>query len=227
MPTYLVDEIDLHFDLNEDATIVTSRLRIRHNRFSTSKTKDLILNGDELTLVSLSLNGSALPETGYTLTDEALIIHHVPDNFELEIKTKIYPALNTALSGLYKPAKTYCTQCEAKGFRRITYFPDRPDVLSRYTTTIIADEKKFPILLSNGNLISAGKLENGRHWVKWQDPFNKPCYLFALVAGDFDLMEDIFITQSGNEIKLRIYVEKGYGQQAAHALYSLKEDALG
>src|SRR5437868_10053929 len=101
----------------------------------------------------------------------------------------------------------------------MTYFLDRPDVLSRYTTTITADETKFPILLSNGNLVGKGKLENGRHWVKWEDPFNKPCYLFALVAGDFDLLEDTFITQSGNEIKLRIYVEKGYGQQSSHAMY--------
>lgn len=223
VPAYLIDEIDLQFDLNEDATIVTSRLRVRHNRFSTSKTKDLVLNGEGLTLESVSLNGTTLTEAQFQVTQHALTIYQVPDNFKLEIKTKIYPHLNTALSGLYKPSTTYCTQCEAEGFRRITYFLDRPDVLSRYTTTITADEKKYPVLLSNGNLIASGKLENGRHWVKWEDPFNKPCYLFALVAGDFDLLEDTFTTQSNNEIKLKIYVEKGYGQQVSHAMYSLKQ----
>ena len=223
VPAFLIDEIDLQFDLNDDSTLVTSHLRIRHNRFSTIKSRDLVLNGEELTLESLVLNGKAVPETDYELSEEFLVLHHVPDNFELEIKTRIYPEKNTALSGLYRPGKTYCTQCEAEGFRRITYFPDRPDVLSRYTTTITADEKKFPVLLSNGNLIASGKLENGRHWVKWEDPFNKPCYLFALVAGDFDLLEDTFTTQSNNEIKLRIYVEKGYGHQVAHAMHALKE----
>ncbi len=223
VPDYLIDEVDLHFDLHDDATIVTSRLRIRHNRFSSSKKHDLLLNGEELKLESLLLNGEAVKDSAYELTDKMLILHDVPDNFELQITTRIYPQKNTALTGLYCPHTTYCTQCEAEGFRRITYFPDRPDVLARYTTTIAADEKKFPTLLSNGNLIASGKLENGRHWVKWEDPFNKPCYLFALVAGDFDLLKDTFTTQSGNEIQLRIYVEKGYGEQAHHAMYSLKE----
>jgi len=151
-----------------------------------------------------------------------LTIHHAPDHFELDIVTKIFPQKNTALSGLYRSQKTFCTQCEAEGFRRITYFPDRPDVLARYTTTITAD-LSYPYLLSNGNLISTGKLENNRHFAKWEDPFNKPSYLFALVAGDFDLIEDKFITQSGREVELRIYVEKGYGEEAYHAMYALKE----
>ncbi|MCW5583712.1 MAG: aminopeptidase N, partial [Gammaproteobacteria bacterium] len=129
----------------------------------------------------------------------------------------------TALSGLYRSTNTYCTQCEAEGFRRITYFVDRPDILSCYTVKIAAEESRFPYLLSNGNLIDSGKLENGKHWVKWEDPFKKPCYLFALVAGDFDVIEDKFITQSNREIKLLIYVEKGYGSQAYHAMYALKE----
>lgn len=223
VPAYLIDEIDLHFDLNEDATLVTANLRVRHNRFSAGKIKDLVLNGDGLTLESIKINGNAVADNQFHVVDQLLTIHNVPDNFELEIKTKIYPQNNTALSGLYRSANTYCTQCEAEGFRRITYFLDRPDVLSRYTTTITADEKNYPVLLSNGNLIDSGKLPNGRHWVKWEDPFNKPSYLFALVAGDFDLLEDTFVTQSNREIMLRIYVEKGYGQQAHHAMYSLKE----
>jgi aminopeptidase N len=223
VPAWLIDEIDLTIDLNDDVTTVTSYMRIRHNRFSTSKTSDLILNGKGLTLESITINGAPIPASQYDVTDELLTIHQVPDHFELEIKNKIYPQLNTALSGLYRSNQTYCTQCEAQGFRRITYFLDRPDVLSRYTTTITADAAKYPVLLSNGNLIGSGKLDNGRHWVKWEDPFNKSCYLFALVAGDFDLLEDTFTTQSSQDIKLKIYVEKGYGEQAHHAMYSLKE----
>lgn len=223
VPAYLIDETNLHFDLNDEATFVTSTLRVRHNRLSDSKLRDLVLNGEALTLVSISLNGQALAESAYQIVEDELTIFSVPDNFELEIKTKIHPEKNTALCGLYRSANTYCTQCEAQGFRHITYFPDRPDVLSRYTTTIAADAKKFPVLLSNGNMTGSGKLENGRHWVKWEDPFNKPCYLFALVAGDFDLIEDTFTTQASNEIKLRIYVEKGHKDEAGHAMYSLKQ----
>jgi aminopeptidase N len=223
VPVYLIDEIDLSFDLEDDHTIVKSHMRVRHNRLSSSKKRDLILNGDELTLESVKLDGKVLSGSEYKLTSDLLTIPGVPDNFDLEIVTKIYPHKNTALSGLYRSADTYCTQCEAEGFRRITFFPDKPDVLSRYTTMITADESRFPYLLSNGNLIASGKLENGRHWAKWEDPFKKPCYLFALVAGDFDVLEDQFITQSNREITLRIYVEKGYGDQAHHAMYSLKE----
>src|SRR5262249_19753494 len=124
---------------------------------------------------------------------------------------------------LYRSAKTYCTQCEAQGFRRITYFLDQPDILTRFTTTITATESAYPFLLSNGNLVSSGKLDHGRHFAKWEDPFKKPSYLFALVAGDFDVLEDQFITHSGREILLRIFVEKGYMDQAHHAMYSLKE----
>jgi len=223
VPAYLIDDIDLDFDLYEDYTVVKSHMRVRHNRLSISKVKDLVLNGIGLTLESIKMNGTSLSDAEFQLTDQELTIHHVPDNFDLEITIKIYPSNNTALSGLYRSANTYCTQCEAEGFRRITYFVDQPDVLSRYKTTITADASQFPFLLSNGNLINSGKLENGRHFAKWEDPFKKPCYLFALVAGDFDVIEDKFITQSGREIILRIYVEKGYGDQTYHAMYSLKE----
>lgn len=223
IPVYLTDEVELHVDLNDDVTLVKARMRVRHNRLSTSSSKDFILNGEELILESIALNGKALTSSDYEISDHFLIIHHVPDHFDLEVVTKIYPQKNTALSGLYRSAKTYCTQCEAEGFRRITYFQDHPDILSRFTTTISADRSRYPHLLSNGNLIAAGQLDNGRHWAKWEDPFKKPSYLFALVAGDFDLLEDTFTTQSGRAITLRIYVEKGYGDQAHHTMYSLKE----
>jgi len=223
VPVYLIDEIDLHVDLYEEETIVKSHMRIRHNRLSTNKIKDLILNGEDLTLVSIKLNGKLLSSSHYQVSDQMLTVPNVPDNFDLEIVTKIYPQKNTALSGLYRSRNTYCTQCEAEGFRRITYFLDKPDILSRYTTTISADKSLYPYLLSNGNLIGSGDLEQGRHWAKWQDPFKKPCYLFALVAGDFDLLQDKFLTQSNREVALHIYVEKGYGDQAHHAMYALKE----
>lgn len=223
VPTYLIDEIDLEFDLQKDFTLVKSFMRVRHNRLSQSKVKDLLLNGEELQLLSLKLNNVTLAENQYEVNAESLLIYNVPDNFDLEMSVKIFPHKNTALSGLYRSANTYCTQCEAEGFRRITYFLDHPDILSRFTTTIMADEKDYPILLSNGNLIASGKLDKGRHWVKWEDPFKKPSYLFALVAGDFDLLEDQFVTQSNRAIILRIYVEKGLGDQAHHAMHAVKE----
>src|SRR5439155_4617301 len=133
----------------------------------------------------------------YEIKDGRLTIFLVPAQFVLEIHTLIKPQENTALSGLYKSSGNFCTQCEAQGFRRITYFLDRPDVMSRYITKIIAEEKRYPFLLSNGNLVASGKLNDGRHWVEWEDPFKKPCYLFALVAGDLEFLEDFFETQSG------------------------------
>ncbi len=223
IPNYLVDEIHLEFHLAEGGTIVKSHLRIRNNRLAAKKMRELILNGEELQLESIALNKQPLTPEQYTLTDKLLIIHQAPDNFTLDIVVKIFPEKNMALTGLYRSQKTYCTQCEAEGFRRITYFPDRPDVLTRYVTTIIADAKQYPYLLSNGNLIATGQLDGNMHWAKWEDPFKKPCYLFALVAGDFDILQDKFITQAKREASLRAYVEKGYGNQAYHALYSLKK----
>ena len=223
VPPYLIDEIDLHIDLQDEATIVKSHMRVRHNRASADKSNTIVLNGEELELLAVAINGKKLDSSQYELTPHLLILHQVPDNFILEITNRIYPEKNTALSGLYRSAKTYCTQCEAEGFRRITYFMDRPDVLARYTTTIVADAARYPVILSNGNLIESGKLANGRHWAKWQDPFKKPCYLFALVAGDFDVLTDKFVTQSEREVTLRIFVEKGYGDQAHHAMHSVKQ----
>lgn len=223
VPVYLVDEIHLEFDLHDDYARVTSTMHIRHNRHTDVDKPQLKLNGEELILESIKLNGQALTESQYTLSEQFLILRNLPEIFDLQITVKIFPQKNTALSGLYRSGKTFCTQCEPEGFRRITFFPDHPDILSRYTTKIIADAKQYPMLLSNGNLIESGQLENGRHWAKWEDPFKKPCYLFALVAGDFDLLEDSFVTQSNRKIDLKIYVDKGYLSQTHHAMHCVKE----
>lgn len=221
-PAYFVDEIHLDFDLGDEETIVKSQMYVRRNRHFDG-VHELKLNGEELILQEIKLDGKELDKAQYEVTKEFLIIRDVPDMMTLEITTKIFPQKNTALSGLYRSSDTFCTQCEAEGFRRITYYPDQPDILAKFTVTIHADAKKYPYLLSNGNLVASGISENGGHWVKWEDPFKKPSYLFALVAGDFDLLEGEFTTASKRKINLRIYVEKGYVDQARHALYSLQE----
>lgn len=221
-PAYFIDEIHLDFDLGEDATMVVAQMFLRRNRHLEAK-QDLRLNGEDLQLVSIALDGNQLAPAQYEVKKDELIIRDVPDMFTLTITTKIFPDKNTALSGLYRSRDTFCTQCEAEGFRRITYYLDQPDVLAKFTTTITADVKKYPYLLSNGNQVASGLADNGRHWVKWEDPFKKPSYLFALVAGDFDLLEGEFTTASKRKINLRIFVEKGYGDQARHAMYSLQE----
>jgi aminopeptidase N len=222
-PAFLIDSLNLQIELYDGYAQVTSRLRMQRQGGLQSATESLILLGEQLTLNCIQLNGKALTTQDYTVNETSLTIHAVPEQFELEIQTICVPEKNTALSGLYKSANAYCTQCEAEGFRRITYYLDRPDVLTRFTTTISADKIRYPYLLSNGNLIATGDLENGRHFAMWEDPFKKPCYLFALVAGDFDVVEDTFITQSGKSIALKFYVEKGEGEKALHAVYSLKQ----
>jgi aminopeptidase N len=223
VPEFIFDKVDLEFELNEEYTLVKSRMDVRRNSASKATHSPLILNGEELTLESVSINKNLLSSSQFQITDEFLTIHQIPDQFELQIQVKIKPQENKALSGLYRTGKHFCTQCEAQGFRRITYFLDRPDVLSSYTTTITADKKQYPILLSNGNPIASGQYEDGRHWVRWEDPFKKPCYLFALVAGDFDLLEDSFTTASGRQVALRIYVEKGYRDKSFHAMQAVKK----
>ncbi len=222
VPAYLIDEIKLIVALTDEVTEVKSQLSLRRNPLSQQIKHSCVLNGEELNLIAIQLNGKTLTSEQYQVTAERLILNDVPEQFELTTTVAIYPQKNTALSGLYRSRDTYCTQCEAEGFRRITYFADHPDILSRFTTTIIAD-KRHRYLLSNGNLIDSGELDNGRHFATWQDPFKKPSYLFALVAGDFDLLQDHFVTCTGRDIDLRVYVEKGYGDQAHHALYSLQE----
>jgi len=219
-PPFLIDSIDLNLDLGKDSTEVVSRLEIRRNPAAKTQPADLILDGKKLELISVLLDGQPAM---YEVDPEALTIRKVPDRFILNIATRIRPQENTELTGLYVSREMYCTQCEAEGFRRITYFLDRPDVMSRYTTTIAADRRTHPVLLSNGNLIASGDLNKGRHFAKWQDPFPKPAYLFALVAGPLESLDDTFVTRSGRKVSLHIYVRPGDAKRCRHAMDSLKK----
>lgn len=222
-PAYLIDSVDLEFDLNEDTTRVSSHLELRRNDQPSIPGQPLILHGHDLELISVSVDGTALTESEYVQDAESLTISRVPDVFSLQIVTHIHPATNTSLGGLYTSGGNFCTQCEAEDFRKITYFLDRPDVMARYRTHIIADKVRYPVLLSNGNLIDSGELDDGRHWAKWEDPFPKPSYLFALVAGDLACIRDQFITCSGREIDLQLYVQHHNIDKCEHAMRSLKK----
>ena len=222
-PVYLIDHVSLHFDLHETQTVVTSTLSVTLNQANNELDKLLVLDGQNLELLSLKIDGKSLSDKEYSCDEEHLTLIAIPDSCELEIQTRINPQGNKALEGLYLSSGMFCTQCEAQGFRRITYFPDRPDVMSRYEVTMIGDKEKYPILLSNGNLIDKGEHEDGRHWAKWQDPSLKPSYLFALVAGDLFCKEDIFTTMSGREITLQVFVEHENSHKCGHALMSLKQ----
>ena len=221
---YLVDTVDLHFELDETSTIVTSNLAVRR-REGVDVSLPIVLHGENQKLVSVSLDQKELAETDYQLSEEQLKIHKVPDAFSLQIRTEINPQTNTSLNGLYISSGNFCTQCEAEGFRRITYMYDRPDVMATYTTTIVADKQKFPVLLSNGNLVEQGAVDSdpNKHWAKWQDPFPKPTYLFALVAGNLEKIEDTFKTQSGRDVTLHIYVQSHNIDKCEHAMRSLKK----
>lgn len=220
-PAYLVEEVLLQFDLDSDKTRVVSTLTMRRNPQGPGG--DCILDGEELELVSVKMNGNTLSASQYQRSDSQLLIPNTPEKFELEITTDIHPDQNTALEGLYHSGRILCTQCEAEGFRRITYYPDRPDVMSVFTVTIVADREKWPVLLSNGNLEDQGRFEDGRHWVRWHDPHPKPSYLFALVAGDLYVQQDKYTTLSGREVALRIYVDPENKHKCDHALNSLKQ----
>jgi aminopeptidase N len=223
-PEFLIDTVDLVFELGDPDTRVTSRLGIRRNPAGANPAAALHLDGDALKLVSLVLDGEPLGANRWRLTSEGgLVIEAVPDAFTLEIETRIDPQSNTALSGLYMSGGNFCTQCEPEGFRRIVYFIDRPDVMARYTTTIVADKARFPVLLSNGNPAGSGDDENRRHWAKWVDPHPKPSYLFALVAGDLVAVRDHFTTRSGREVALAIWVRRGDEDKCGHAMASLKK----
>ena len=217
--THLIKTTNLFFDLYEDKTIVTNIMSIVKNPESNSEKSQLILDGEYLKLISVTKNGY---HTEYTLSDNYLILNDLEDEFTLNIKTEIYPDKNTHLTGLYRSSGLYCTHCEAHGFRRITYYLDRPDVISIFTTTITADKDKYPYLLSNGNLHSVEKLENNRHKYTWCDPFPKPCYLFALVAGNLFVASDKFITKNNKEIQLKVYVEHKDNYKTQYALSCLK-----
>jgi aminopeptidase N len=218
-PDYRVPEIALDFSLDPQATRVAARMRVIRTGPAGAP---LVLNGEAVKLVSVAIDGHPLKADQYTLEPELLIIPDVPDKFVLDVVTEIAPADNTLLSGLYTARGLFCTQCEAEGFRRITYFLDRPDVLAVYTTRIEADKTLYPVLLSNGNLMEAGDLSEGRHFAVWNDPFPKPCYLFALVAGDLGVLEDSLVTMSGRKVDLKIFVEHGNEPRAAYAMDSLK-----
>jgi aminopeptidase N len=221
---FVVDTVELTFELGEAETRVKSRLAIRRNPEAADLAAPLELDGDALALVSLKLDGERLGANRYHATEAGgLVIEGVPEAFALEVETRIDPQNNTALSGLYVSGGNFCTQCEPEGFRRITYFIDRPDVMARYTTTIVADKLRCPVLLSNGNPSGAGDAGKGRHWARWVDPHPKPSYLFALVAGDLVAVRDRFTTQSGREVALAIWVRRGDEDKCAHAMMSLKK----
>jgi aminopeptidase N len=222
-PAYLVDKVDLHFDLDASSTRVRATLDMRHNPEYPEKQPRLELDGEHLELLSLLLEGTPLEETQYEFEQGRLIIPKVPEQFQLIIETRINPAANTALEGLYYSGKMLCTQCEAQGFRRITYFPDRPDVMSRYSVTLVANKDEYPVLLSNGNLVEEGESDDGRHWARWEDPSLKPSYLFALVAGQLVCKQDSYTTLSGSEVDLRLYVEQENRDKCDHAMTSLKQ----
>jgi len=223
VPAYLIEQVSLCFELDEEETLVRSRLMVTRNPASHEKNPAFVLHGHEsLELQRICINGQIVPEREYQRTDETLTITEVPDAFTLETLTRIQPQLNTALEGLYKSDGVFCTQCEAEGFRRIIFYPDRPDVMSLFDTTIIADPKRYPVLLSNGNLVEQSETDDGRREVKWEDPHPKPAYLFALVAGDLSLIEDSFTTASGREVKLEIYSEPKDHDKLEYAMESLK-----
>ena len=219
-PAFWIDTVDLVFDLETDHAIVTASVDYKRN--ADSALTELELFGAELELQRIAINGYELEEGDYQLTDSGMILSNLADEFSLVITTKIYPHKNTSLEGLYQSSGNFCTQCEAQGFRKITYFLDRPDVMGKFTTTIRGDKKSNPVMLSNGNLIDSGELDNGRHFAKWQDPFDKPAYLFALVAGDLEHVSDSYTTVSGREVTLEIYTEAHNIDKCDHAMQSLK-----
>tara|TARA_Y100000780_G_scaffold127456_1_gene114757 strand:+ start:81277 stop:83937 length:2661 start_codon:yes stop_codon:yes gene_type:complete len=220
---YKIEEIHLTFDLHSTQTQVTSRMKVTKNPESKEVAPKLELNGEELKFISAEVNGKKLEESDYDLSEEGLVIKDLPESFELVIVNEINPEANKALDGLYKSGSIFCTQNEPEGFRRITYYLDRPDNMAKFTTKIIADKEQYPVLLSNGNPIAEGDLENGKHFVEWEDPFVKPSYLYALVAGDLGLVQDSYTTMSGRKIDLRIYCDKGNESKCDHAMESLKK----
>ena len=217
-PNFLIDEVKLDFSLEPHTTRVKAVLSIRREG---AAGEPLVLDGARLKLISVSINGSSRSANEYMLDDETLTIPDVPDVFTLETEVEIDPENNKALEGLYMSGGRFCTQCEAEGFRKITYYLDRPDVLSRFTVRIEAPTR-FERLLSNGNLVEAGPAGAGRHFALWNDPFPKPAYLFALVGGELDVLEDDFVTMTGRKVELKIYVDPGFSPRAAYAMDALK-----
>jgi len=221
-PNYLISEINLKFDIIENLIIVKSLMKVVRNS-KVSKGTPFILNGEEIKLISIRMNNKTLSKEDWIVDKLFLTINQVDAEFELEIETEINPNENKAFAGIYKSGNIICSQNEPEGFRRITYFPDRPDVMTKFNVEICADKDKYPMLLSNGNKLETKDLGNNIRTVSWQDPFPKPAYLFALVAGDFDFIQDVFITKSGKQVDLIIYVDKGNAPRATFAMQSLKK----
>ena len=221
-PDWLIETVELDVSLHPSAAKVRAKLKLKPN--ATGTPAPLVLDGEELTLTSLKLDGKPLAAENFVATPDRLTIAQVPNQpFELEIETVVDPTGNTQLMGLYRAGATYCTQCEAEGFRRITYFLDRPDVMAVYTTRIEADKNEAAVLLSNGNLVAKGDVPGGnRHFAVWHDPFPKPSYLFALVGGNLAHVSDSFTTMSGRKVALEIYVEPGKEERCPYAMDSLK-----
>ncbi|MBD1587429.1 aminopeptidase N [Pseudomonas typographi] len=222
-PDYLIDETHLTFELHDDHTLVHAQLVMRRNPAAGGGLPPLVLDGQQLELLSLKLDDAELGSADYQLSEDHLSLQPKAEQFTLDSSVRIHPETNTALEGLYKSSGLFCTQCEAEGFRKITYYLDRPDVMSTFTTSLSADKQKYPILLSNGNPVAQGEDQGGRHWATWEDPFKKPAYLFALVAGDLWCVEDTFTRASGRDVTLRIYVEPENIDKCQHAMDSLKK----
>ncbi|HSN44964.1 MAG TPA: aminopeptidase N [Casimicrobiaceae bacterium] len=222
-PAYLIDRLDLRFDLDPERTRVSASFAFRRNpAVDADAAAPLVLDGEQQQDVGVALDGVPLPPSRYRLTDHALTVIDPPERGELTVQSTIQPAANVALEGLYVSSGVFCTQCEAEGFRRITYFPDRPDVLAVYTVTLVADRERYPVLLSNGNRVGAGDAGNGRHFVRWHDPFPKPSYLFALVAGNLAALTDSFTTASGRHVALEIWSTPANLDRCRHAMTSLQ-----
>ncbi len=220
-PPFLVDQVALELDFRSGEVIVDSQLHLRRNP-AAAPGQALQLDGYGLQTISLTLDGVPLSADRYTCSDTLLCIAEVADRLTLSTRTRIDADHNSSLSGLYRSQNGYFTQCEAQGFRRITWFPDRPDVMSTYSVTLHADRENLPVLLANGNPVGSGEHGDGRHWAKWHDPFPKPCYLFAVVAARLDVLRDDFVTADGRRVQLALYVEPGKSDQCAHALDALK-----
>jgi len=227
VPVFIIETTDLDIRIGDEYTSVVARLKVSRNPASDADTSELVLQGGSgIKLQEVMMNGLILDDSDYDLEDAALSIYQCPETFELTTQCLIQPQLNTTLEGLYKSGGMYCTQCEAQGFRNITYYLDRPDALSIFTTRISADKERYPILLANGNPVEQGELDNGEHFAVWHDPFPKPAYLFAMVAGDLVRQDDVFTTMSGRKVDLQIFVEAHNSHKCDHALASLKRSML-
>ncbi len=232
-PAFLISTVELDIEIRDEDAIVRARLAVSRNPAAESPAAPLVLDGGELSLQSIAIDGRKLATDRFVVSAHQLTIADVPDSFRLETVVHIVPQKNTMLEGLYATKSGFVTQCEAQGFRRITWFLDRPDVMAKYTVTLRANQEKYPVLLSNGNLVGSGEQRGGRHWAKFEDPFPKPSYLFAMVAAKLEMLEDAYVTRSGRQARLAIYVEPGKLDQCGFAMQCLKssmkwdEDVFG